>query len=177
MNLFDHIGLHIPFLIKNVKSILILRLILGVLLTSRLSHRSLPRVSRWSRAPWGILMWDGRVGSWIPPANISRFRHGGIHEKCRDLDPGHSETEAVLAFKWKLRVPFRIMSNGQYFDGVRFSRVKSNVTWTILTALTYCARLPRVFNNEFWPTPYQNSLKAFHLDEMVLIVLWPRSEE
>ena len=31
-----------------------------------------------------------------------------------------STPEAVLAFKLKLPVPFRFMSNGQYFDGVGF---------------------------------------------------------
>ena len=71
-------------------------------------------------------------------------------EMCSQLRTmSRSTPEAVLVFKLKLPVPFRFMSNGQYFDGVGFSRVKSKVTWTILTALTYCARLPRVFNNEF----------------------------
>ena len=53
-----------------------------------------------------------------------------------------STPEAVLAFKLKLWVPFRFMSNGQISTAWGSWGGKIKVTWTILTALTYYTRLP-----------------------------------
>ena len=43
-----------------------------------------------------------------------------------------------------LLTPFRMRSKGPYWDGVGTNSSHSRVLWTVRTALTYCAKLPRV---------------------------------